>query len=65
MPLPEKLAARIKIEIDGDFYNETQWPKVFEWMAKIGATYRKVFPKYIDTFDREEEGLLRYIYEKN
>ena len=47
MELPEKKASRIKISIAGDFENESQWEKYFEWLKNEAEKFLLVFPKYI------------------
>ncbi len=47
MELPEKKASRIKLSMAGDFDNEKEWSKVFEWMQEKAEEFQKVFPKYL------------------
>lgn len=47
MELPEKKASRIKLSIPGDFENEAQWEKYFEWMVTMAEKFQAIFPKYL------------------
>jgi hypothetical protein len=47
MELPEKKASRIKLSTNGDFDNEKDWNKTFEWMQQTAEEFQKVFPKYL------------------
>ena len=47
MELPDKKASRIKISNVGDFDNETEWTKYFEWMQEKAEKFKKVFPRFI------------------
>lgn len=47
MELPDKKASRIKISSFGDFDNETEWTKHFEWMQEKAEKFKKVFPKFM------------------
>ncbi len=47
MELPEKKASRIKLNTTGDFDNQKEWNKTFEWMQENAENFQKVFPKYL------------------
>lgn len=47
MELPEKKASRIKLTLEGDFYNESKWEEYFEWLQNTAEAFQKIFPKYI------------------
>lgn len=47
MELPEKKASRIKISCSGDFDNQKDWTKYFEWMQEQAEKFQKVFPRFI------------------
>ena len=47
MELPEKKASSIKISCTGDFDNQTDWVKYFEWMQEKAEKFQKVFPRFI------------------
>lgn len=47
MELPEKKASRIKLFTLGDFDNQMEWNKAFEWMQEKAENFQKVFPRYL------------------
>lgn len=47
MELPNKKASRIKLSIIGDFGNEDDWDRYFEWMQTMAEKFYHVFPKYL------------------
>lgn len=53
MELPEKKASRIKISISGNLEDESKWENYFEWMLTEVNKFKKVFPKYIKSFQEE------------
>ena len=48
MELPNKKASRIRLTIPGNFGNEAEWDKYFEWMKNQAEKFLIVFPKYIE-----------------
>lgn len=49
MELPNKKASRILLQKEGDFDDDTQWEKIFEWFIFEVEKFIKVFPKFIRT----------------
>ncbi len=47
LELPEKKASRIKLNTSGDFDNQKEWSKTFEWMQEKAENFQKVFPRYL------------------
>ena len=47
-PLPEKLASRIEVVLEGDFTDTTKWNHYFEWLMKKAVILKTVFPKYLE-----------------
>jgi hypothetical protein len=47
MELPDKKASRIKVSITGDFDDESNWEKYFQWMQINAEKFQSVFRKYL------------------
>ena len=46
MPLPDRIASRIKISFPATFEDESNWESYFDRLLEIGEKIKTVFPKY-------------------
>jgi len=47
MELPGKKASRIRITIQGDFENKSNWARYFDWLLREAEKLHSVFPGYL------------------
>ena len=52
--LPEKMGSRIDVVQESDFTKPDKWEKSFEWLADKAVMLKKVFPKYMKNFSKEQ-----------
>jgi hypothetical protein len=50
MELPGKKASRVRMSMQGDFENKSNWESYFAWLLREAEKLHSVFPKYLKAF---------------